>query len=107
MRSGLGSRISVVRARINDLPSCTISASTVSPATAPWTKTALPLSACASPSAPYVIDSMVSFIFLPVIRVVVRTMVAGKSAPNPRLSSNAGRFYKRLFGLAGNERLKA
>ncbi len=33
-------------------------------------------------------------------------MVAGKSAPHPRLSSNAGRFYKRLFGLAGNERLK-
>ena len=34
------------------LPSCTTSASTVSPATAPCTKTALPLSACASPSAP-------------------------------------------------------
>ena len=47
------------------------------------------------------------FISLPVIRVVVRTMVAGKSAPHPRLSSNAGRFYKRLFRLAGNERLKA
>lgn len=34
-------------------------------------------------------------------------MVAGKSAPYLRHSSNTGRFYKRLFRLTGNERLYA